>query len=697
MVLPQLSAEEVYGAAVAAPLRAFQQCATQITLTFATRFYGSLMQARETQSVLALLTPDEFQHLQDRQTAHLLMLMDGDLQESTHRADAKAVGRVHALVGVDMMWLIDAYNLYQQALHDALFALPLPQQHTLQSVLDRRLLLDLQAQSEGYQQIDTELALVLAEIQQAAVLARSTTDLYQDVLKALCSVDGMLAANVGRLGLQGVFEVEALEGPMAQAHIDALRSGTAPAIRIAHDPGADDAGPAARAWNSGQVVSADSYMLDPSVEPWQQLGGRLGFRSSVAIPLVDEAGQTFALLNLYSRWPGFFRAHGRLLFLQHVQQTFSLAALRHVHGNVIPHDRRRHFSSLIEAHRMALLYQPIIQLSTGKLKKVEALGRLVDTDGSLVAPAAFLPTLGNRDLLRLFEFGIAQVCRDLRIWHAQGLKLSVSLNLPPQGIGDLEYHEALFRTLEQTGTDTEFVELEILETQDYKDFSDRDAFQRNLKLLGIRLVQDDLGAGHSSLLRMDSMPFDEVKIDQGLVRRAARKHPYRAFGFIFYLTQLAHELGASVTVEGLENPGLIEAASIMGADGGQGYGIARPMPAADIAAWASSYRHDIDPRSPRTAWGALAGYLLWDRELKALDAWPQLIEEFVRAPCRVQRFIERQAPSAVSLQQLLDKNHAVAMRGSTGRMYRVTRRDVINALAEQGKLAAVAQVAESSQ
>ncbi|SBP89732.1 EAL domain-containing protein [Thiomonas delicata] len=688
MVLPQLFAEEIYGPAVVPLLRAFHLQASEITRTFAARFYDSLMQAQETQSLLALLTPDEFRHLQARQTSHLLMLLDPELEEPAHRAHAKAVGRVHGLVGVDMMWLIDAYNLYQQALHGALLALPLADQRSLQRLLDRRLMVDLQAQSVGYQQIDTELALVLAEIQQAALLARSTTDLYQDVLKAICSVDGVLAANVGRLGPQGVLEVEALDGSMAQTHINAFRAGAAPAIRILHDAAGDDADPATRAWKTGQVVSADAYMLDPSVEPWRQLGASLGFRSSVAIPLVDEAGQTFALLSIYSRWPGFFRAHGRLLFLQHIQQTFSLAALRHVQGNVIPHDRRRHFSRLIEADRMVLLYQPIIDLRSGKLKKVEALGRLVDADGSLIPPAAFLPTLGNRDLLRLFEFGIAQICRDLRSWHSQGQKLSVSLNFPPQGIGDPEYHEALFRTLEQTGTDTELIELEILESPEFKDQNNRDTFLHNLKLLGIRLIQDDLGAGHSSLLRMDSMPFDEVKIDQGLVRRAARKHPHRAFGFIYYLTQLAHELGALVTVEGLENPGLIEAALIMGADSGQGYGIARPMPAEDIAAWACSFRPEVDPLNPRTAWGALAGYLLWDRELKALDPWPQLIEEFVRAPCRVQRFIERKAPATSSLQQLLDRNHSVAMHGSAGRMYRLTRRAVINALAEEGKLAA---------
>jgi EAL domain-containing protein (putative c-di-GMP-specific phosphodiesterase class I) len=585
-----------------------------------------------------------------------------------------------------MMWLIDAYNLYQQALHDALRNHPRQARPQLQHVLDRRLLLDLQAQSAGYQQVDEELSRALSSIQQAAMTARSIIDLYQGVLRALCTVDGVLAANVARLGPHGLLEIEALEGELAQTHAEAIRTGEAPAIRIARDaPGDAGESVAARAWRSAQISSSDAYQLDPDVEPWHAVAMRLGLRSSVAIPLPDEAGQTFALLSIYSRWPGFFRARGRQLFLQHVQQSLALAALRHVQGHVVAHAFRQHYRTLIDARAMTMLYQPIIDLRTGALRKVEALGRLLQGDGTLISPGEFLPTLGNQDLLRLFEFGVEQVCRDLAAWHARGLRIPVSLNLPPQGIGAPAFQDALLRTLRETGTDSRLLELEILESQDFKQAEDRDAFLRELKALGIRLVQDDLGSGHSSLLRLDSMPFDEVKIDQGLVRRAAHRQPHRAFGFIYYLTQLAHELGASVTVEGLENPGLIEAAAVMGADCGQGFGIARPMPARELVSWAGARRQRVDPLNPCTPWGALAGYLLWDRELKALDPWPDLVEDFVRAPCRVQRYIERHDPGNTGLQRLLDKNHAVALRGSSGRMYRLTRRDVIQSLAELGR------------
>ncbi|WP_297913496.1 EAL domain-containing protein [Thiomonas sp.] len=692
MVLAPLSHEEIYGPAVAPLLHELRHSATGVTQSFAQRFYGSLMQAGETRTLLDLLGAQEFQRLQSAQTGHLLMLLDPRLDADAHRDKACRVGRVHALVGVDMMWLIDAYNLYQQALHDCLHDLPRGVRLHLQHVLDRRLLLDLQAQSAGYQQVDEELSRALAGIQQVAMTARSTIDLYQGVLQSLCAIDGVLAANVSRLGAHGALEIEALDGALAQAQVDAIAAGEAPGIRVGPEAWGDgQAEPvAAYAWRTAQVTSSDAYRFDPATEPWHALGTRLGLRSSVAIPLPDETGQTFAMLSVYSRWPGFFRARGRQLFLQHVQQTLALAALRHVQGKVVAHALRQHYRDLVATRGMVMVYQPIVDLRSGALRKVEALGRLVQRDGTLVSPGEFLPTLGNHDLLRLFEFGIEQVCRDLAAWHAQGLRVSASLNLPPQGIGDPAFREVLLRSLRDARTDGRFLELEILESQEFKPTDNRDHFLRELKALGIRLVQDDLGSGHSSLLRLDTMPFDEVKIDQALVRRAAHKHPHRAFGFIYYLTQLAHELGASVTVEGLENLGLIEAAAVMGADCGQGFGIARPMPMSEVARWAARPRHAVDPLHPRTPWGALAGYLLWDRELKALDPWPELAEDFVRAPCRVQRYIEGHDPGNTSLQQLLDKNHAVALRGSSGRMYRLTRRDLIQCLAELGRKVAAA-------
>ncbi len=678
MVLKPLAGEEAYGPTAEQALQGLAERARPVVAEFVEVFYRSLQQSEQTQQVLSRLTTEEFAHLRERQARHLLMFLEPTLTAEQHRARAQAVGRVHALVGVELIWLIEAYNLYQQALHHLLPSADNSAQISVQKILDRRLLLDLEAQGAGYRQLDDELTKVLVQIQRQIQTAPSATDLYRSAIEGLCSIDGISASFVGRAGRQHMLEIEASHGPQAQTYLDAMQAGRIPVINL--DPDLDESlrGPTARAWHSGDIQTVCSFALDDATSQWNPVGANLGFRSHAVIPLTDDTGQAFAVVNVYSRWPGFFCASSRRIFLECLQQPLSLAAQQHAQGRVIPHAQRRHYVDLLRAERVQMLYQPIVDLRTGHLVKVEALARLIDIDGTLISPARFLNAFGSADLLRLFEVGIHQVCAVRRGWEQAGIAVRISLNLPPQGIGDSRYHDALFATIEQCGADPAWFEIEILESMDAPlDAAARDRFFQNLRLCGISVVQDDLGSGHSSLLRMESMPFDGVKIDQGLVLRASHKDPQRALEFIYHLTHLAHALKVPVTVEGLEHQGLIEAAAMLGADFGQGYGLARPMSADRLVDWATQFRYDVDVNAPRTPLGALAGYLLWDRELGALGRWPDMMEQFVRTPCMVQRFIERTGLQDPDLEDLIAKNQALAIQGNAGKLYQRTRQEVI--------------------
>lgn len=105
-------------------------------------------------------------------------------------------------------------------------------------------------------------------------------------------------------------------------------------------------------------------------------------------------------------------------------------------------------------------------------------------------------------------------------------------------------------------------------------------------------------------------------MDKGLVQGTPHR-PQRALEFMLYLTRLVHAFDMRLTVEGLEHRGLIEAALILGADHGQGYAIARPMPIQSVPEWGRGFRYEMDPCRPRTALGALATYLLWDMQATA--------------------------------------------------------------------------------
>lgn len=689
IVLPlsSLVTEDAYDDSARSLLRALHDQAPSIAHSFVDRFYQALARTPETRSILENLDSAEFARLRIQQAGHLSMLISPDLDASKHRARALHIGRIHARVGVDMVWLTDAYNLYQQALHDFLKLQPHPDGAATQRVLrllDRRLLIDLQGQSAGYREVEQELARAMATVQQRVIMAGSTIDVYQGSLNALCDIEGILVGVAGREGSNGTVAVEAFAGQLAQDYLAAVQSGRVPPIRIRAQQGRPQ-GPSARAWSSGEPCISDAYAIDPATEPWRQLGEQFGIRSSAAIPLVDAVGQAYALLNLYSRWPGFFGTARMRAFLDHLQQVLSASVMRHSQGLVIPYHERKAYARLLESGRVALHYQPIVDLKTGRFVKAEALARLVGDDEALVSPGRFLPALGGHGLMQLFRFGLAQVCADTEVLQACGLDISVSLNLPPQATQDPAYRDILLRVIENCPHDPNRLELELLETDGISTAAARDPFFEKVRAMGIRLVQDDLGSGHSSLLRLDSMPFDEIKIDQGLVLHAAKRNPHRAFEFILHLTELVHALNAKVTVEGLENDGLIEAAAVLGVDHGQGYGLGRPMPLDALPAWAAQHRLDIDPNRPRTPWGALAGFLLWNRQLIALRRWPDLIEDFVRSPCLVQRYIDAHDLRDSVLQELVNTNHALAMQGGSGSLYQRSRRAIIKLLGDMGQ------------
>jgi hypothetical protein len=179
---------------------------------------------------------------------------------------------------------------------------------------------------------------------------------------------------------------------------------------------------------------------------------------------------------------------------------------------------------------------------------------------------------------------------------------------------------------------------------------------------------------------MDRIPYDRVKIDQGLVRGAI-KRPARALEYIYHLTLLAQGFGVPVTVEGLEDNGMIEAAAILGADYGQGYGIARPMPASDLTAWAQTWSMPIDPERPHTALGALAAFLLWDYKLGLLTDWPDLRAKFVKEPWLMHRYLEHAGEPCMELAGMLERIQILGLRGHGSAEYKQARKDFVDRLA----------------
>ncbi len=229
---------------------------------------------------------------------------------------------------------------------------------------------------------------------------------------------------------------------------------------------------------------------------------------------------------------------------------------------------------------LELHYQPVFDLETRVVVRVESLARL-RRQGRLLAPAEFLGALDLRQQRRLLDAVLETALGQLAQWERQGLHgLSVSINAEPYALGDADLAQRIATLLQQHGLHASRLTLEILERGA---LLGREATVRQLTLLramGVRLAIDDLGTGHSSLLRLRSLPIDEIKLDRAFVRDIARN--LQDIAFVRSVRELAHGLRVELVAEGAENPDVIGVLRALGVRQVQGWGIAREVPAAAL-------------------------------------------------------------------------------------------------------------------
>ena len=628
-------------AALRALLASVQPDLQGVLDAFIHQFYDELLRHPRFARILELLSAEEFSRLRKSQERHLRNLFVGRSEAAVHVA--RHVGRVHALIGIETSWLVEAYGLYSRLLitHFSDWVDP-SERAALLRYFVVRMQDELQWQVEGHEDIGRQVDVALARIDAAILTAHTLSDLLRAVLGALENIEGVLAGTLGRPDAEGVLQFEhAFGNRFKSLYLDRIGSGSVAPTKVRGDA-IEGLGASGRAWRSCEVQYTASYSTDPAIRPWKSLAHDLGVRSAVSIPILDAFGQPVALMDLYSSYPGFFTNAARRVFIEHLQKILGLAFARYgtSPSGVVPYARRQFYVDLLDHDGLQMFYQPVVSLSTGRPVKFEALARLRRRHGEgVISPAEFLPVLGAQDMLRLFSLGLDQALHARHRWAQQGVETDVSVNMPPVALSDPHYVERVEQLLRRHAVDPRRLTLELLESGDLDVSERRDTLMARFRATGVRLAEDDLGSGYSSLLRLDSFPFDEVKIDQGLLRGLG-KAPRRALDFIQHLTRLAHDLGSLVVVEGLESPGLVEAAIILQADAGQGYGLAQPMPADAVVDWARGFQLHIDRDHPRTALGIYAAHLLWEMRLAYMMPWPDALPLAARAATALHNYIE---------------------------------------------------------
>ncbi|MDE2119549.1 MAG: EAL domain-containing protein, partial [Betaproteobacteria bacterium] len=546
----------------------------------------------------------ELAGLERRHAEHLEALFSARTTRGEVDARAKQLGRAQALVGIQPAQLIEPTGSLRQMLAQACASSGLASgpRHRLLRAVEQRLQDDLQGQLRAAHRTMGAYFKVLNH--DACAPATLWRDALRGLVEPIGALPGILACVVLRPNARGRFEVEAAAGPQAER----LSSAMAAADYAVHLEPQEPArkGLVSEAWRTRQLQTSAHLERDPRVATWHEVFQAAGGRSAVAVPIIAEHGRCALVVWLLGAYPNQFDAAWVTPFIRSLQYRAAQAwnSTRAAASHVLSQDVAQDWRDRLLDGGLDMHVQPVVDLLTGECLRVEALARLRLAGGRIVAPAAFLPILGEQELDWLFRSGLEQVCARLQAWDREGLRVDAAINLPPSCLLNPACAQWVQAALELHGIESSRLTIELLETQGIE-FEAQNLALRSLQALGVKLAMDDLGAGYSSLQRLAQLPFDTIKIDQGLLLNL-RKDPLQTLSLVRAIVRLAAELGRTLVVEGVEDRGAIEAAVQCGARYAQGYGIARPMPAEQFAAWLRDFRLRPGAEEVHTSLGMLA-------------------------------------------------------------------------------------------
>ncbi|MDE2371543.1 MAG: EAL domain-containing protein [Burkholderiales bacterium] len=251
----------------------------------------------------------------------------------------------------------------------------------------------------------------------------------------------------------------------------------------------------------------------------------------------------------------------------------------------------------LERREFHLVYQPQVDVASGRIRSVEALLRWIHPLRGSIAPAEFIPRAEETGLIeRLGQWVLETACADAARWHAQGLPLKVAVNLSPLQFTVPGLPEMVRDVLARSGLPPQSLELEVTEGAVMENTAATHAALQALRAQGALIALDDFGTGYSSLSYLTRMPITNIKIDRCFVHGLL--HEEESEAIIRAILAMAKGLGMRVTAEGVETGGQADALRAMGCDSLQGFLFSRPVLADAIPALAGLEWRVADGAAP---------------------------------------------------------------------------------------------------
>jgi EAL domain-containing protein (putative c-di-GMP-specific phosphodiesterase class I)/CheY-like chemotaxis protein len=286
------------------------------------------------------------------------------------------------------------------------------------------------------------------------------------------------------------------------------------------------------------------------------------------------------------------------------------------------------FARALHTGDLSIALQPLVNLRSGEVVRLEALARWHDPVRGQIAPATFVPLAEQSGEATALAFEVLRQASGLiPAWRRQVPDLRVAVNICVQTLQDPQFVGRLAAFLERDGAAADWFELEITESTFMRESERALTTVEEARRLGCIVAIDDFGTGYSSLGYLASLPVNAVKIDREFVIPMTTDH--RRLAIVRATIALGHDLGFEVVAEGVEDRETWELLGALGCDIAQGYHIARPMPPADVLGWLDAWdpiiaaigRRKIDPMRRPSAFSRSS-----PRHVLVADDEPAIVE-----------------------------------------------------------------------
>ena len=237
----------------------------------------------------------------------------------------------------------------------------------------------------------------------------------------------------------------------------------------------------------------------------------------------------------------------------------------------------------LEKEELFLMYQPQMDIATGKITGFEALLRWQHPDLGLVPPDKFIPIAESSGLIRAIgEWVLRTACGQARRWQEEGLPaISVAVNVSAVQFRHEDFCDLIRRVLRETGLAPQFLELELTESLLLADADMTLSVVQELKSMGLTLAIDDFGTGYSSFSYLKQFRVSKLKIDRSFIRDVALNADDAAITAA--IISMAKSLRLKVIAEGVEDEAQMSFLRAHHCDEIQGYYFSKPLAVDKVA------------------------------------------------------------------------------------------------------------------